>query len=85
VNSDREPTIESLWCIGISACLNTRDITSEWVVITPLFSENFKTCQANAFHLNRDRKFLNHLIGCISWHAYFLFLSPRSIMVLKKI
>jgi hypothetical protein len=46
--------------------------------VTPLFSEEFKTCQVNAFHLNSNRKFSNNLIGCISWHA-FLFLRPRSI------
>jgi hypothetical protein len=39
--------------------------------VTPWFSEEFKTCQATAFHLNSNWKFLNNLIGCISWHAYF--------------
>jgi hypothetical protein len=32
MNSDREPTPESLWCIGILACRDTHDITSEWVI-----------------------------------------------------
>jgi hypothetical protein len=32
VNSDRELTLESLWCIGIPACQDTHDITSEWVI-----------------------------------------------------
>jgi hypothetical protein len=31
VSSDREPTLESLWCIGILACRDTRDITSDWL------------------------------------------------------
>jgi hypothetical protein len=45
----------------------------------PRFLQKFKTCQVNAFHLNSNRKILNNLIGYISCHAYFLFLSPRSI------
>jgi hypothetical protein len=36
-----------------------------------LIFRKFKTCQANTFHLNSDRKILNNLIGYISWHAYF--------------
>jgi hypothetical protein len=32
VNFDREPTLESLWCIGIPACQDTHDITSEWLI-----------------------------------------------------
>jgi hypothetical protein len=32
VNSDRESILESLWCIGILACQDTRDITLEWVI-----------------------------------------------------
>jgi hypothetical protein len=32
VNSDREPTLESLWFIEIPACWDTRDITLEWVI-----------------------------------------------------
>jgi hypothetical protein len=31
-NSDREPTLEFLWCIRIPACWDTHDITSEWVI-----------------------------------------------------
>jgi hypothetical protein len=49
-----------LQCIGYGSCN------------TLIFREKNKTCQANAFHLNSDRKFLNNLIGCILWHAYFL-------------
>jgi hypothetical protein len=33
VNSDRELTLEYLWCIEISACRDTHDITSEWVIV----------------------------------------------------
>jgi hypothetical protein len=32
MNSDRELTLESLWCIGILACRDTHDITLEWVI-----------------------------------------------------
>jgi hypothetical protein len=32
VNSNRELTLESLWCIRFLACWDTRGITSEWVV-----------------------------------------------------
>jgi hypothetical protein len=32
VNSDREPTLESLWCIGILACQDTHCITSKWMI-----------------------------------------------------
>jgi hypothetical protein len=32
MNSDRELTLESLWCISIPACQDTRDITSKWVI-----------------------------------------------------
>jgi chromosome segregation ATPase len=38
-----------------------------------LIFKKIKIYQANAFHLNSNRKFLNNLIGCISWHAYFYF------------
>jgi hypothetical protein len=31
-NSNEEPALESLWCIGIPACRDTHDITSEWVI-----------------------------------------------------
>jgi hypothetical protein len=31
-NSDRELTLESLWCIGISAYRDTHDITSKWMM-----------------------------------------------------
>jgi hypothetical protein len=44
-----------------------------WVgCVTTSFSEEFKTYQVNAFHLNSNRKFSNNMVGCISWHAYFL-------------
>jgi hypothetical protein len=32
VNSDRELTLESLWCIRIPAFQDTRNITLEWVI-----------------------------------------------------
>jgi hypothetical protein len=50
----------------------TPAMESEERVVTPWFSEKFKTCRDNAFHLNSNRKFLNNFIGCISWHAYFI-------------
>jgi hypothetical protein len=31
-NSDRELTLESLWCIGILACRDTHDNSSEWMI-----------------------------------------------------
>jgi hypothetical protein len=37
MNSDRVPTLESLWCISILACQDTRDITSEWVIHSKSF------------------------------------------------
>jgi hypothetical protein len=42
-------------------------------VCNTLIFRKFKTCQANAFHLNSNRKIFNNLIGCISCHAYFIF------------
>jgi hypothetical protein len=38
-----------------------------------LIFKKIKICQANAFQLNNNRKILNNLINCISWHAYFYF------------
>jgi hypothetical protein len=32
MNSNREPTLESLWCIGIPACRDAHNITSEWMI-----------------------------------------------------
>jgi hypothetical protein len=32
VNSDRESTLECLWCIGILACLETHDITLDRMI-----------------------------------------------------
>jgi hypothetical protein len=31
-NSDREPTLKSLWCIGLPVCQDTHDITMEWMI-----------------------------------------------------
>jgi hypothetical protein len=31
MNFDGEPTLESVWCIGILACHETHIITSKWV------------------------------------------------------
>jgi hypothetical protein len=53
--------------------------------VTHRFLEKIKICQDNAFHLNSNRKILYNLIGCISLHAYFLFLSPRLISLFEKI
>jgi hypothetical protein len=32
VNSNKDPTLESLWCIGIPASQDTHDITTEWMI-----------------------------------------------------
>jgi hypothetical protein len=53
--------------------------------VTPLFLEEFKTCQANAFHLNGNRKFSNNLIGLHFMACIFLFLSPMLVLFFKKI
>jgi hypothetical protein len=52
--------------------------------VAPWFSEEFKTCQVNAFHLNSNQKFSNNLIGCISWHAYFYFWALGRFRFLKR-
>jgi hypothetical protein len=59
-------------------------VITYFVHVTPNFQKKFKTCQANAFHLISDRKILNNLIGCILWHTYFLFLSPRTFSFFQK-
>jgi hypothetical protein len=38
VNSDRDPTLESLWCNGILACRDTHDITLEWMIYKMIVS-----------------------------------------------
>jgi hypothetical protein len=41
VNSDREPTLDSHWCIGILACRDTHNITLEWVTLPVIVSNSF--------------------------------------------
>jgi hypothetical protein len=43
------------------------------LLVISSFSEKFKTCHINAFHLNSDRKILNNLIGCIHGMHIFIY------------
>jgi hypothetical protein len=67
-----ETSLELVPCDGVDVCMGVA-VCFPQVCVTPGLSEKFKTCQANAFHLNSNRKISNNLIGCISWHTYFYF------------
>jgi hypothetical protein len=59
--------------VALSSC-EAEYIVAATACNTLIFRKN-KICQANAFHLNSNRKISNNLIGCISWHEYFYFLA----------
>jgi hypothetical protein len=53
--------------------------------VTPFFCKILKLVKIMHVTKLAAGKFLNNLIGCIAWNAYFLFQRPRLVLFYKKI